>query len=246
MRASLVLGAALLLFACADRYVPPEEEPGAFLPITDVDSLPGASCSHALMVQVGMPNGRVFCIDRFEAGLAGGGLGNAQQASDDTDTQTDGSTTAQATVALGVTPAGGVSWYQAKAACANAGKRLCTLEEWERACRGPSALIYPYGDTVDDAMCNGFFHFSETNPLPTGSLSGCGSAYGAYDLSGNLAEWTDTAVPRIPGGTVLDDRAVRGGSYTSNANALACVGEEFRAPPGQAASDRGFRCCREP
>ncbi|MEM6733715.1 MAG: SUMF1/EgtB/PvdO family nonheme iron enzyme, partial [Myxococcota bacterium] len=81
---------------------------------------------------------------------------------------------------------------------------------------------------------------------PTGSLNTCGSAEGVFDMSGNLAEWTSTPVAREPGSDVLNDRAVRGGSFRSNFSALRCVGEEFRAAPGTLADDIGFRCCAEP
>ncbi|MEE8410443.1 MAG: SUMF1/EgtB/PvdO family nonheme iron enzyme, partial [Myxococcota bacterium] len=156
---------------------------------------------------------------------------------------------AVAGVALGVPPTAGISWYQARAACENAGKRLCTLAEWERACRGMQSLIYPYGDTIDQAACNGFFAYTESyemgEPESTGSFDTCGSPWGAYDMSGNLEEWTLDAWPRLPGTTPLNDRAVRGGSFKSNSRALACIGQEFHEPPGSVDIDRGFRCCSD-
>jgi formylglycine-generating enzyme required for sulfatase activity len=197
------------------------------------------------MVWVTRSDDSRFCIDRFEAAVGSGALGNPHQGTDDEDPSLDGSTTAAAATSLGVAPTTGISWYQARAACENAGKRLCTLAEWERACRGTDSLIYPYGDTMIEDACNGFFAYTGQTPAVTGSLDTCGSAWGAYDLSGNVEEWVFDAWPRLPGSPLFDDRAVRGGSFKSNSQALQCVGEEFHEPPGSSDVDRGFRCCAD-
>ncbi len=236
----------LVLAACANRYDPAKDPTlNPDLAVPSVNDIPGLQCagSSDLMRTVDNVDGSTFCIDVFEASVDSGSLGNAQQSADDSVDTTDGSTTAKATVGLHIAPASGVSYYQAKAACENAGKRLCTQTEWERACRGPSALLYPYGDDSDDKACNGFFNYATTNPLVTGALKTCVSVYGAYDMSGNLSEWTSTATERVPGSGINNDRAMRGGSYDGNNVALRCVGEEYRDAPGDAPVDRGFRCC---
>lgn len=245
---SAILG-AWLVQSCLTPYAPEQTDPSSErsnTPITPGESLPGEPCNTAGMVRVeGFEAAPAFCIDRYEASLDGGALGNAHQSSgDDAATALDGSTQARARVALGVPPSTNISWYQAKAACTNAGKRLCTLAEWERACRGPDANLYPYGDTVDHEACNGFFQPFKQEPANTGAFRDCGSAYGAFDMSGNVEEWTATAVEATPGSGVPDARALRGGSFRSNSKALACVGPEFHAAPGSTAADRGFRCCR--
>lgn len=227
--------------ACAERFEPKDDDVPTG--ITSVDGLPGTPCESGAMVLVTGAAGEQFCIDRFEASIDSGALGNAMQGTSDVDLSLDGSTHAEARLNLGALPRTGLSWYQAKAACENAGKRLCTLAEWERACRGPESWLYPYGDDVQDTTCNGFFSYYPAKPAVTGAMRECGSAYGAYDMSGNLEEWTATAVARIPGATTLDDRAIRGGGFRANSRALSCVGDEFHAAPGTSADDRGFRCC---
>ncbi|MEM6733833.1 MAG: SUMF1/EgtB/PvdO family nonheme iron enzyme, partial [Myxococcota bacterium] len=151
-----LLTAAGLLCACGpDRFEAPDPEAPPST-VVDLDNAAGDLCFQDLMVAITF-EGRVYCIDRFESSVTGAALGNALQGSDDTDLTLDGSTSALAAVGLQQMPRAEVSWYQAKAACENAGKRLCTVEEWERACRGANLFVYPYGDSIDDHACNGFF-----------------------------------------------------------------------------------------
>lgn len=234
-----------LLVACGpDRFEQPEPEPEPAV-FVDLRTAPGdASCGDPLMVRIALGNG-TFCIDRFEAFVDGSILGNPSQGSDDTDTSVDGSTQTVAGVEVQVTPRATVTWYQASSSCQNAGKRLCTVGEWERACRGSELSVYPYGDEVDDDACNGFFNGNGAGALLTGSLPSCGNDFGAYDMSGNLTEWTATAVERTPGSGVLNDRAVRGGSFRANFSALRCLGEEFHEAPATANDEIGFRCCSD-
>jgi hypothetical protein len=51
-------------------------------------------------------------------------------------------------------PQGYISRNQAEEACINAGKRLCTDDEWQEACRGKSPTVYPYGDDHVEGYCN--------------------------------------------------------------------------------------------
>ena len=122
----LVPALLLVLVACGpDRFELPDPEPPPST-VVDVDNAPGDLCAQELMVAITLEGGRIYCIDRFEAGLEGAVVGNANQGSDDEDLSLDNSTTAQATQALQVSPRAGLSWYQARAACENAGKRMCT------------------------------------------------------------------------------------------------------------------------
>jgi formylglycine-generating enzyme required for sulfatase activity len=68
------------------------------------------------------------------------------------------------------------------------GARLPTEREWEYAARGPDSLLYPWGNRFEEnravVRVNG--------PQPVGSLPGGVSWVGAYDLSGNVYEWTSS------------------------------------------------------
>src|SRR5690606_26968486 len=55
---------------------------------------------------------------------------------------------------VGVVPQGYMNAHAAEAACKHAGKRLCTEEEWTRACRGEADTLFPYGDEYEEGVCN--------------------------------------------------------------------------------------------
>ena len=126
------------------------------------------------------------------------------------------------------TPSGYLSGQVADSACKNAGKRLCTVEEWVTACRGEHPRKFPYGHLYQERQCN---VFRETHPAAllhgnaseghldprlntvvdpegpllrlTGATPTCQSEWedgGVYDMVGNLDEWIDDAEGTFVGG----------------------------------------------
>jgi formylglycine-generating enzyme required for sulfatase activity len=115
----------------------------------------------------------------------------------------------------GVRPQGYISQLEAANACENAGKRLCSLSEWYRACRGDKDTLFPYGATYVAGRCNvnkphllSILHGSDPRAwqydagfndpeldqrdgflAETGAYKDCVSSAGVYDLVGNLHEW---------------------------------------------------------
>ena len=194
------------------------------------------------MIPIGAPaDGGAFCIDQFEDSLVmvdGGGAWSPYE--------NPGAMAVAAVSVRGAVPQGYISGAQAEAACVNAGKRLCTDAEWLRACEGPSGDTYPYGNTVQLGVCNDhrgehpaieYYGTSASwiysmldnaclDQIPltvdlTGSLSGCVTAEGAYDMMGNLEEWTADPAGTFRGGYFVDTTSNGPGcTYTTTAHAF--------------------------
>lgn len=95
-------------------------------------------------------------------------------------------------------PVEGVTWDDAAAYCAWAGKRLATEVEWEAAARGPHGWLYPWGNRASDVTLPG------SGTYPVGSILTNRSFAGAYDMAGNVWEWVDAPhTPVNPGQQVL-------------------------------------------
>lgn len=168
-----------------------------------------------------------FCIDRYESMLVEV-LGDGSLAPFSPYLPPLGHRVRALSVA-GVVPQGYVDGVTAAAACAEAGKRLCTDDEWLQACRGEEGRVYPHGGATDVGECNttrachpAIQYFETTadwiwselghpclNQLPdglerTGGSALCVSPEGAFDLVGNLHEWTADPAGTFRGGFYVD------------------------------------------
>lgn len=173
-----------------------------------------------------------------------------------------------------------IDWCDARAYCVSRGGHLCgnvdgssegdlatpsnTLNdpdksEWYRACVGPDRLQYPYGSAYVAGECNDFVATPPILPLAAGSRPLChgkgGTPYGAiYDLSGNVAEWTnscqaynasfgagDKNVCTLRGGWWTDSRSITApDKYSCEVRALG----ELHQPRAHFDNHIGFRCCK--
>ncbi|MCX7957561.1 MAG: formylglycine-generating enzyme family protein, partial [Deltaproteobacteria bacterium] len=130
----------------------------------------------------------------------------------------------------GATPKTNVGLQEAESLCQKAGKRLCSEEEWEKACKGPGNAKFAYGNTFVPGKCNTADAEGNKSGLQaSGSLPGCVSGYGVFDMSGNAAEITKNAV--------------KGGSADKADYASRCAA---RVAKTAASPMTGFRCCADP
>lgn len=133
---------------------------------------------------------------------------------------------------LGGRPQTKVTQVDAEKACASVGKRLCSADEWEKACKGPKNYIYSYGDTFDKEFCGD----GAEDVYLSGAKTDCSSGYGAFDLSGNFREWTSSS-PK-PG-----RRVVKGGEPAAQRGFRCAFQTDEREDYSQA--NLSFRCCRD-
>jgi hypothetical protein len=166
-----------------------------------------------------------------------------------------GSLTTRACSKGNVQPWSDVTYAEAAAACAAAGKRLCSGAEWFLACSGAAndpagctktigdGCYYPYGDTYNKTSCNGQDLAPLTNAMRnTGATLSCLSPDKAFDLSGNLKEWTND--PQSDGKAPdPDGYTVRGGAYDSTYFGMRCDFTFTVMPPIFSFPNLGFRCC---
>ncbi len=103
-----------------------------------------------------------------------------------------------------------VTWDQSLAYCNSLGRRLPSEVEWEYAARGGAAYLkYPWGEASPDGRACWKTH--QTCP---GRQFGAG-AYGLFDMSGNVWEWTSSDFGDYPFSAMEGETKVyRGGSWS--------------------------------
>ncbi len=144
-----------------------------------------------------------------------------------------------------------VTSTEASEVCASQGKRLCSEDEWEKACKGPNNTIYGYdvaagdpaslaaADVFDPAACGDLAVDADGDgnvERENGSGARCRSGYGVFDMSGGAREWTSTV------GNDGPFLRTKGGKSGDAARASRCsFYVDQRADLPDAALS--FRCC---
>ena len=144
-------------------------------------------------------------------------------------------------------PVIGVTWQEAMAYAAWAGKTLPTEAQWEFAARGQENRRYPWGNYPPDRnRCN--FEGNLGLPTFTQMHEEGATPEGLLDMAGNVYEWTlDPYAPyayfrRDPqGADKAPKRSARGGSWESRAEELTCTYRRGFFPDTQSKA-LGFRC----
>ncbi|WP_224365106.1 bifunctional serine/threonine-protein kinase/formylglycine-generating enzyme family protein [Hyalangium versicolor] len=131
-----------------------------------------------------------------------------------------------------------VTWEQARQACESKQKRLCSEEEWEKACKGPGNALFPYANEFNASACNTKDANEKDRALAVaGHFAGCRSGYQVADLSGNVAEWTAS-----PFAGNNPNKTLKGGAFNRTDSAVRCSARTS-GEPDKPEPTVGFRCC---
>lgn len=129
-----------------------------------------------------------------------------------------------------------VTWDDANAYASWADKHLPTASQWEKAARGFHGSVWPWGPEMAPAKCN----VKETGIGSTSKVSRFQSGispFYAFDMVGNVWEWTNTASAR-------DRYELKGGAWTSPL--FTAEPSRFNdADTSMHDDDTGFRCVAE-
>jgi sulfatase modifying factor 1 len=245
----LIAASCALLFACGERPAALDGE----APGPSVTSLPpGVPVPAAVVARSPCPDEmaqvETSCVDRYEAHLVIRGP-HGELAPHPHYLRPEEGVVYEARSEPGVFPQAYISRVESEAACAAAGKRLCSRSEWQRACsnrrEGRPGTTYPYGASFQPKRCNAEkahlltllfgadptrWRYAQFNdPIlsqepgflaETGAYDGCVGDAGVYDLVGNLHEWVSDVADSAFEARLRGEGIARSFQYWSPGNAV--------------------------
>jgi len=133
-------------------------------------------------------------------------------------------------------PVTGVSWHEASAYCASLGKQLPTVFQWEKAARNGLAsrlegVMMPWGYLVPGQVTTSRANFSGDGPAPVDAYPFGIGPFGAYNMAGNVKEWTANPLG--------DGYGVTGGSWEDPSYLFVDYGTQTSTG---SSPTLGFRC----